>query len=329
MKSDAVEVALQGALRLEASLVPKPWGGTRLEPAPESAGMPTGERWEVADLDPAATTVEDPVTRVSGGALAGATLRDLIVTAPSALLGDAAPVDGGFPLLVKLIDAGQHLSVQVHPPAGYVGMHPEARLKSESWIVLDAEPGAELWIGLEAGVAFEDLRTVAGTPDIVPLLKRWPAVPGEVHHLPAGTIHALGAGTLVAEVQTPSDTTFRLYDWNSEYGRAPRDLHLGEALASIELAWEHNQPAARGPVRQAEGALVSTAGYTVDRRWLAAGDELEPRGDRPEVLYIVTGCLEGEGLGWPLGAGGVALLPAVFAGRLRAIAPTSVLVMRP
>ena len=329
MKSDELEVALQGALRLEARLVPKPWGGTRLELAPGSAGVPTGERWEVADLDPAASTVDGPATPVASGALAGATLRELIATAPSALLGDAAPVDGGFPLLFKLLDAGQHLSVQVHPPAGYVGMHPEARLKSESWIVLDAEPGAELWIGLEAGVAFDDLRAVAGTPDVVPLLKRWPAVPGEVHHLPAGTIHALGAGTLVAEVQTPSDTTFRLYDWNAEYGRSPRGLHPEEALACIELAWDDNQPASLGPVRRDEDVLVSTAGYTLHRRWLAAGEKLEPRGDRPEVLYVVTGCLEGEGLGWPLGAGGVALLPAAFASQLHATAPTSVLVMRP
>ncbi len=329
MRSDELEVALQGALHLEARLVPKPWGGTRLKPAPGSTGVPTGERWEVADLDPAASAVDGPVTPVATGPLAGATLREMITTAPDSLLGDAAPVDGGFPLLVKLLDAGQHLSVQVHPPAGYIEMHPEARLKSESWIVLDAEPGAGLWIGLEAGVAFDDLRAVAGTPDVVPLLKRWPAVPGEVHHLPAGTIHALGAGTLVAEVQTPSDTTFRLYDWNAEYSRAPRGLHVKEALACIELAWEHNQPSALGPVRQHDGTLVRTAGYTLDRRRLAAGEKLEPRGDRPEVLYVVSGCLEGERLGSPLGAGGVALLPAVFAGSLHATAPASVLVMRP
>ena len=328
MRTETVEAALRQPLRLEPRLVAKPWGGQRLGPAdPEG---PIGEQWQVADLDPEATSVDRPVTPVATGPLAGATLRELIAAAPQALLGSARPVQGGFPLLVKLLDAGQHLSVQVHPPRGYVDEHPGARLKSESWVVLDAAPGAELFIGLEDGVGPGDLRKAAGTPELVPLLRRWPAVPGAVHHLPAGTIHALGAGTLVAEVQTPSDTTFRLYDWSEEYERAPRGLHVEQALACVEEAWERNRASALQPVSgDREGALGRTEGYELARRSLAGQATLEPRGGRAEVWCVVAGGLEADGLAGALGPGDVAVLPAAFDGALRAPASTQVLTMRP
>lgn len=216
-------------------LVERPWGGRRLlaygKELPSGAGY--GESWEVADLPPdVAMGVPDPRSRVATGPFAGRALGEVARRYPRQLLG-VEGFDGEFPLLVKLLDAEQNLSVQVHPHAAYAADHPEARLKTESWYVVEAEPDAELFLDLVPDVSRDRLRSVLGTPGVVDLLQRVPAHAGDFHHLPAGLVHALGAGVVVAEVQTPSDTTFRIYDWAEEYGREPRTLHPDEALATI------------------------------------------------------------------------------------------------
>ncbi|TVR29147.1 MAG: mannose-6-phosphate isomerase [Nitriliruptor sp.] len=323
-------------LHLRPLLVPKPWGGRRLERFGKDlpAGAMIGESWEVADLDPSATSVEDPVSRVASGPHAGRTLQEVIATDRDGLLGDAPDLDGRFPLLVKLLDAREHLSVQVHPPADYVADHPEVSHKTESWVVLDAEPGAELMIGVASGVTTGSLASAVGTPALVPMLRRVPAVPGEVHHLPAGTIHALPAGVMVAEVQTPGDTTFRVYDWVDKYGRTPRALHLREALRSIELGWEHNLAAASsfgagspgragaaagGRVkRRARGTVVDTPHYRIARRHLdAAGTRSVDRGTM-RIVLVLDGVLQADAFDHALGPGGTIVLPAAWHGCLRA-----------
>ncbi len=227
-------------LTFDPVLVPKPWGGRRLvaygKALPPEATF--GESWEIADLPAAAvTSSEQTRTPVAAGPHAGRALRDLIATHHAELLGHASSAAGGdFPLLVKLLDAHEHLSVQVHPSAEYFAAHPGTWLKTESWYVMDAEPGAVVYKGVRPGVTRDDLAAAAGSKDIVELLAVHDARPGDFHHLPAGIIHALGAGVMVAEIQTPSDTTFRLYDWTEEYARAPRDLHVDRALAAVDLA---------------------------------------------------------------------------------------------
>lgn len=221
-------------IMLEPILVPKPWGGRRLEALGKRLGADVsyGEAWEVADL-PEGVAGDAPATRtlVSSGGHAGASLRDLIALYGERLMGSASPTsEGDFPLLVKVLDAREHLSVQVHPDEAYVARNPAARRKTESWFVVDAEPDAVLYLGLDPEVTRDDLAAAAGSTELAELLCAVPAEPGAFHHLPAGIVHALGAGVMVAEIQTPSDTTFRLYDWAEEYGRAPRDLHIDAAL---------------------------------------------------------------------------------------------------
>lgn len=319
-------------LHLRPLFVPKPWGGRRLERFGKDLPADTmiGESWEVADLDPSATPVEDPVSRVASGPHAGRTLQELIASDRDGLLGDAPDLDGRFPLLVKLLDAREHLSVQVHPPADYVADHPEVSDKTESWVVLDAEPGADLMIGVAGGVTLSALASAVGTPALVPMLHRVPAVPGEVHHLPAGTLHALAAGVMVAEVQTPSDTTFRVYDWVDKYGRTPRTLHLREAMRSIELGWEHNltaptvgagrtaRPGSRLPASRAGSTVVDTPDYRIVRRRLDAADAVSVGRGRMRVVLVVDGVLVVEGEDVPLAAGGTVVLPAAWRGSLRA-----------
>ena len=170
------------------------------------------------------------------GPYAGRPLRTVVAERTQALLGPVPPT-ARWPLPAA-VQAARRARAPLGPgpsTRGLRGRASEARLKTESWYIVDADPGALLYLDVTEGTTREDVEAVMGTPGIVPLLGEQPAVPGAFHHVPAGLIHALGAGTFVAEVQTPSDTTFRIYDWAVEYGRAPRQLHPVESMASIIL----------------------------------------------------------------------------------------------
>lgn len=217
-------------------LVEKPWGGTRLSEMDKHPGRAYfGESWEIADLAPDVTPdVEDPVSRVVEGRWRGWSLGALAAKVGEELMGPARLTsEGRFPLLIKYLDARQHLSVQVHPTAEYTASHPGTHLKTESWYVVDADPGSLLFLDVARFSPPERVIADLGGVTIVPHLREVPARIGSFHHVPAGMIHALGAGVLVAEIQTPSDTTFRLYDWSGEYDREPRELHTTQARETI------------------------------------------------------------------------------------------------
>lgn len=313
-----------GPLALTPLLVAKPWGGRRLGELGRDLpdGEQVGESWDVADLDPEATSVPDPLTRVAHGPHSGRSLQDLIRSDRADLLGSTGPTpDGRFPLLLKHLDAREPLSVQVHPSAAVLQQLPGAHLKTESWVVVHAEPGAELMLGVVDGVEPDDLETALGTSAVLPLIRRVPARVGDVHHVPAGLLHALGAGVVVAEVQTPSDTTYRLYDWAEEHDRAPRDLHGAEAMLCLRAEWDVNQhPPAPGA---GDGPLVDTPHYRIGRTtYEGAGSTDVPRRDHPRVVVVVAGALSHHLLPAPLGPGGVVLLPAAWAGTLEVAAGT-------
>lgn len=317
-------------LRLDPVVVAKPWGGRHLaglgvELPPEGT---FGEAWVVADLDPDDTDQPDPASRVRSGPHAGRRLAEVVAEDPDGLLGSAASHHGRFPLLVKLLDAREHLSVQVHPPAAVLDDHPDARLKTESWVVVDADPDAHLFLGFAPDVHRDQVRRALGTPDLVNLLRRIPARPGDVFHVPAGLVHALGAGVVVAEVQTPSDTTWRLYDWTDEYDRPERALHLDPGWQAIDASWDANT----GPVRPETGTprVLDTDHYAVDRHQLAPAVALPVTGDddRPRVVQVLAGSIDvGD---HRLGPGEVVLWPArTDAPAPRAVEASTVLVTTP
>lgn len=246
-------------------LLPKVWGGRKLgkmgKQLPDSGGF--GESWELADLGSTASSGaggQAARSVIASGPLAGRTLHEAVGLWGPDLLGHAPlTADGNFPLLVKYLDAREHLSVQVHPSPAYAATHPGAHLKTESWYILDAEPGAELFVGLKPGVTRDALARSIADGTVPTLLRTRPAVVGECHTLPSGTVHALGAGILIAEIQMPSDTTYRLYDWTKEYSRPLRETHIEQALACASF----EEPPAPRVASGERSVVATTAAYTV------------------------------------------------------------------
>lgn len=321
-------------LLFEPILKPKVWGGRALarfgRELPPS--LQIGESWDLADL---ATTSEHgggggPARSVvSGGPLAGSTLADAMARWGDGLMGLAQPATtGGFPLLVKLLDARENLSVQVHPDEAWAQGHPEEPSKHEAWYVLDADPGARLWRGVRPGRdrhrLAEDLRAGRLLRDLLEV----PAVAGEMHDLPGGTIHALGAGVRVVEIQTPGDTTFRLYDWAHEYDRPSRRVDADTGLLCASLS--PPPPPRRLPAGRSRAELVRAPGFTVTERLVRGEDDpVAGDGSRPVVLVVVQGELALDLEGPVLPVGTTCLVPAALAAvqRLRGAPSCRVLVV--
>ncbi len=333
-------------LTFEPILMEKVWGGRRLERYGKqlAPGKSYGESWEVADL--AQTAVSGggggaARSVIARGALQGQGIGDAVLAWGADLLGDRAwarvkslPGGPSFPLLVKLLDAREHLSVQVHPSPAYAAQHADAHLKTESWVVLEAEPvehpkvGGDplIYTGVKDGVSADTFRSAIASGGVVEHLHAVPAVAGECHTLPSGTCHALGAGVLVLEVQTPSDTTFRVYDWATEYGRGGRELHVEQALACISF----DEPRAPTATRLADGAssgtLAETVWYWMGAMRLGPGESV---GLHQGACCIVVGTQgsgwlsAGEGRAEGIDPGRTVVAPAGLSGHTRLTAGTT------
>lgn len=298
---------------------PKIWGGDRIFrffDRPKTGDGPIGESWELADL-------EEDQSRVASGASRGQTLSNLVIDWGGALMGHASLFEGRFPLLIKFIDACSSLSVQVHPNEAVARrLGGSVRVKHESWYVLDAEPGSVIYHGLEPGVDARAFRDAMATGRTEGILRRFRVRPGDCYYVPSGTVHALGAGVLVAEVQTPSDVTYRTYDWgrvDPSTGR-PRKLHLDEAMACIDFDAPSPPPMQErthvGTVSTAVTRLVSCPSFMIEKVRMSEGTRREVPYEEP-VVWIV---LEGRGrIEWSHGAqscafrkGNVVLLPSAL-----------------
>ena len=235
---------MQSPLRFHPDLRALVWGGRGLG---EALGkhLPTdaayGESWEVSDHDSHASIV-------STGPLAGKSLRDLMRDDSAALTGSPRE---RFPWLVKYLDCHDWLSVQVHPnDAAVVELWPGEGGKTEAWFVLDAKPGSRVYAGLLPGVDERAMRAALATGRAAECLHSFEPRPGDCLFLPAGTVHAVGGGVLMAEVQQTSAATFRLFDWNRvDANGKGRELHIDKALACID--WS------AGPV-----SPIHVAGYS-------------------------------------------------------------------
>lgn len=241
------------------------WGGRNLERLfgrRLAEGVRIGESWDLADL-------AEGVSVVANGPLAGTTLTELTRNLGADLLGTAAPTaDGRFPLLLKMLDANDILSLQVHPDEQAVAeIGPPAALKAECWYVIESR-GGMIYKGVRDGVTAEQFRAGIENNSLEQLVRRYDVAAGDFHYLPAGTVHALGAGLVVAEVQTPSDTTYRVSDW----GRG-RQLHIERSMQCIHFTPADDDgktPGAEGPV------LLRTKFFTVERHAMLYGGPAAP-----------------------------------------------------
>lgn len=308
-------------LAFEPLLFEKVWGGRRLERLAKALppGRLIGESWEVADLGATSASGAGGAaarSRIANGPLAGRTLHDALALWGPALMGRCRPTPAGdFPLLVKFLDAAENLSVQVHPSPAYAAMHPGAHLKTECWYVLDAEPGAKIYKGVRPGVTRERFEAAIRDGSVPAMMGAYEARRGECHSLPSGVVHALGAGVLVAEVQTPSDTTFRAFDW----GRAGRELHIEQALACIDFAPAPGATAGSGAPGSCSTLLETEHFVLRERR--GGGAEAAPlaNAEAPVVLMALAGRFELR-FGterFELAAGTTVLSPAGLAARVR------------
>lgn len=249
----------QSLIQFEEACFERIWGGHRLHDSlgfNAPAGKPIGEAWLISD-HPAHES------RVARGPLQGQSLHDLLLASPEYLLGTcAAPtVHGRFPLLLKILDAADVLSVQVHPDDGDAARLGEPDVgKTEMWHVLDSLPGSSLICGLDPAMTREAFLSAVQNNTIQASMESIPAFPGTTAFVAAGSVHAIGAGILLAEIQQNSDITYRIYDWDRVDAQGNRrELHLDKAAQVTRFGSVH--PGASIPLPYVDGGVeVSVLG---------------------------------------------------------------------
>ncbi|MBJ77759.1 MAG: mannose-6-phosphate isomerase [Planctomycetes bacterium] len=306
-------MSLQQALRFEPQAYQRVWGGERLQHRlrgeiawPSQAG----EAWMLCDRP-------EQASHVAEGPLSGRTLDGLMLSEEAALLGESArSASGGFPLIVKWLDTAALLSLQVHPGEGLakrLGSEP----KDECWYVCDAEPGSVLYLGLRDGVDAAAFADASANGAVLELLQSFTPRPGDFFHVPAGTLHSIGAGLTLVEIQQNSDTTYRAHDWDRVGldGKC-RQLHREEALQAI--AFGRHAP---GPIRARvdDEAAVNPMAVLLDEgpfgvQWLQVLEDYRDNTQGRACIYIVlagSGALRvGENEACRMEAGDAWLLPA-------------------
>lgn len=257
------------------------WGGRELErqygrTLPDEA--PYGESWELVDREK-----EQSVVR--GGALDGATLHELWTEQRDEIFGRGLPASERFPILIKVLDARDDLSIQVHPPvhlAAELGGEP----KTEMWYIAGADPGAKLYMGLKQGVSRSGFEEAIGTGTVEDCVHEVEPKVGESIFIPSGRLHAIGAGFLIHEIQQNSDTTYRVFDWNRMgLDGKPRELHVAESLASIDF--EDFEPGMDRP----DGKVIAECDYFRVEKLELAKDETT--GNRDEGRFSIFSVAEG------------------------------------
>jgi mannose-6-phosphate isomerase len=291
------------------------WGGRRLSTILGKVideGDDYAESWEIVDHGADQSVV-------TSGALAGRTLGDLVRDCRRELFGRHADVEH-FPLLFKFLDCNRTLSVQVHPNDEQAALlDPPDLGKTEAWVVLHADPGSKIYAGLKPGVTRSSLAAAIDAGNIEQGLHSFEATAGDCVFIPAGTVHALGAGLVIAEIQQASNTTFRLFDWNRvDATGQPRPLHVEQSLDTIDYAHGPINPQRPKVMSSERERLVECDKFMLDRCTMSSsaaspmsiGDD-----DRFHLLAVIEGTLEVAGdAEATLARGATALVPAA-AGR--------------
>lgn len=275
------------------------WGGRKIATVLGKSipNKPIGESWELFDFPPGVVDQsKDWISApLSNGPLAGKTLHELLLKFGKEICGKAALVGphGQFPLLIKFLDANQDLSVQVHPDETYAAANPGAHLKNEAWYVVQADAGSRILSGLKKEATRETLSNAISLGTVESWIQSIVVEPGDCFYLASGTVHALGAGILAAEVQTPSDTTFRVYDFDRiepSTGKK-RALHVEQAMQCIHFADlpETLPTAAAGDLYPASDTLVRCESFYLAKTRLPKGAKEPIPSGEPVVWMMLEG----------------------------------------
>lgn len=269
---------LSDPLVFEPIFMERVWGGRRLEEfygKKLPANQCIGESWEIVDRDEAQSVVRE-------GPLRGKKLHDLWTNHRSEIFADI-PDAPRFPLLIKLLDAREKLSVQVHPPSE-LASELGGEAKTEFWYIAAAAPDAELYVGVREGSTRQDFEQALRDGDVARHVYRIPVQAGDAMFLPSGRVHAIGAGNLIVEIQQNSDTTYRVFDWNrlGTNGK-PRALHIEESLRCIDFA--DYEPALTKPPGE---ILVRHPHFQVEK-WQLDGQRAAVGKGQFAIVFCISG----------------------------------------
>lgn len=291
------------------------WGGTRLrdEFGKDCDSERVAESWELSCHPAGQAIIVNSVNK-------GMTLKDYLEQDWAARVGEGAASCSSFPVLIKLIDAAQDLSVQVHPDDRYAREHEHgANGKTECWYVVDAEEGAALAYGLNREMTKEEFRQHITDGTLLDVLRLVPVHKGDVFFIEAGTVHAIGAGILMAEIQQNSNITYRVYDYDriGDDGK-PRELHIDKAV-DVTKTWSA-PPRMKRPLIEQEGfasALIADCpAFTTWEYHVTEAAELGPNGGESySHILVVDGeaaLIYDDGVVMPLSKGESVFLPACF-----------------
>src|ERR1035437_2600328 len=288
------------------------WGGRELErlyPKKIPAGKPIGESWEISDRPGDASVI-------ANGPLAGKDFRWLMENHTHELLGDAKPAsENRFPLLIKILDAREKLSLQVHPPASKAAKL-NGEPKTEMWFIADAAPDASLYVGLKRGVTRAEFEKKIADGSVADCFHRIPVRAGDTMFLPSGRVHAIGDGLVIFEIQQNSDTTYRVFDWNRVgLDGKPRELHIAQSLASIDF--NDFEPKLVATKFVADGkiqkrSLVNDPLFNVEAWKLNSGAGGLLKAKKLQIIAVTTGEIEikSGATTVSLSAGQFSLIPA-------------------
>lgn len=260
------------------------WGGQKLATRlgrPIPANQPIGESWEIVDR-------EADQSVVAHGAHEGETLKQLLESHGPEIMGPKYTPNAPFPILVKWLDCSHTLSVQVHPPKS-VTESLQGEAKTENWYILEHEPKAQLYLGLVPQTTLEDFSSALDKNQLEPLLAQTETQAGDSYFIESGTLHAIGGGNLILEIQQNSDTTYRVHDWNRlGLDGKPRDLHQKETIKSLII---NDLPILPSRIEGTSSVLADCPHFRITGYRLNADSSplILPSQESPRLIHVTQG----------------------------------------
>lgn len=299
-------------LKFTTYFKPVIWGGERIARFKHmpSQGTDIGESWELSPMPGHESTVAD-------GPYEGLTLNRLVAEHPEEILGRKVNTrwQGKFPLLVKIIDSNDDLSIQVHPDDRYAGRHHGTLGKTEMWYSIDPQPGAYLYAGFNRPMDAATFKRMIDDNTIVSALAKFDVAKGDFFYLPAGRVHAIGKGNLVVEIQEASDITYRIYDYDRRDSKGnPRDLHVDQAKEVVNYDDIPDEKENIIPLKGEEAQLADCEYFTATVRDIDKSAAIETGAfDSFTIIISIEGDMAvttPDGQTTPLPQGHTLLVPA-------------------